>query len=343
MSFEESSSHFKSFARKIGLARLKHWLYRVPKNKIQKSIREGGPYQQWKTACGKRRMLESARSLPSFDPPPQSAEKSLEVHYLTGKDYWYQTLYCFLSLQRFSDERITPVLHSDGPGSGPYLRKFRRVIPWAKIKTEQEAEKEVRKALPPDEYSLLHEWRHENPPLLRKIVDIHAGKSGWKLLLDSDMIFYRRPTLLVDWLKSPTFPCYMVDVSSYYAYSSQLRHELVDSPIPEAVNVGVLGLKSEDIDFDRIQHWLSVLLRREGARYPIDQPLCSLMLAGRNCAIMPPDDYVVFPSLEEGRFPESVLHHYVAESKRAYFQYGWRHVRQSLDERGISVTDTKNQ
>ena len=45
------------------------------------------------------------------------------------------------------------------------------------------------------------------------------------------------------------------------------------------------------------------------------------MFSGHDCAVAPPSDYVVFPSLDEGRDPSVILHHYVAESKRAYFQY----------------------
>jgi len=338
MSVENTHSTIKSLARSIGLTKLYRMTVRRPLGAIKKSIREGGPVEQWKTARGKSKMIESVRSLPSFDPPPQPSGQSLQVHFLTGEDYWYQTLYCFLSLQRFCNNRITPVLYSDGSPPGAYWDEFQRVVPWVDIRSERETEERIQQALPPNKYSLLHEWRHDTPPLIRKLVDLHAGSTGWKLLLDSDMLFFQRPGFLIDWLQNPSKPCFMVDVSSFYSYSSQLRYELVESPIPEAVNVGVLGLRSENVNFDQLQHWLRILLHNEGARYPLDQPLCSLMLAGRDCAIAPPDKYVVLPLLDEGRDPSAVLHHYVAESKRAYFQYGWRHVANDVrDESGIAM------
>ena len=40
--------------------------------------------------------------------------------------------------------------------------------------------------------------------------------------------------------------------------------------------------------------------------------------------LLGPPDYVVMPGLAEGRDPSAILHHYVASSKRSYFQYGWR-------------------
>jgi len=77
-------------------------------------------------------------------------------------------------------------------------------------------------------------------------------------------------------------------------------------------------------DFDRLQHWLGVMIE-EDTHY-ITQGLSSLIFAGQNCAVAPPNEYVVSPSLPEGTSPTVTLHHYVAESKRAYFRYGWRHI-----------------
>jgi len=330
MTTEDSPSIIKSVARSTGLAKLYRTAVRTPLNTVRQSIREGGPIEQWKTRKGKEAMREAATELPPLDMPPKDSEGPLKVHFLTGKDHWYQSLFCFASLQRFSDTRITPVLYSDGSLSASYRDKIRRVVEWVEIHTQSDIEDRLDDVLPRDEYSLLREWRHIQP-LTRKIVDLHAGKSGWKLLLDSDMLFFRRPGFLLDWLRNPEKPCYMVDVDTWYGYSPQLRYTLTSGPIPEAANIGVFGWKSQEVDFDRIQHWMKVLEKREGRLYNITQALCSLMFAGRDCAVAPPEDYIVSPSVDEGKSPSGILHHYVSESKRAYLQHGWRHTHQSLN------------
>lgn len=269
-------------------------------------------------------MIEAAERLPEMDPPPAPTEP-MKVHFLTGKDHWYQSLFCFLSLQRFCEDRITPVLYSDGSFSRTCREKFRRVVPWAEIQTVEDIENRLDEALPNSDYPLLREWRH-NQLLIRKITDVHAGSEGWKLLLDSDMLFFRKPQFLIDYLHRPERPCYMVDIDTYHGYSPQLRYKLADGPIPEAVNTGICGLKSDDINFDRLQQWLQIMTDEEGAKYHVGQGLSSLIFAGRDCAVAPPSEYVVLPSLEERKSPTVTLHHYVAESRRSYFQYGWRHV-----------------
>ena len=61
-----------------------------------------------------------------------------------------------------------------------------------------------------------------------------------------------------------------------------------------------------------------------------DSCLGAAALIRDDCDVAPEADYVVLPSVEEGRQPSVVLHHYVAESKRSYFQHGWRHVLPGL-------------
>jgi hypothetical protein len=51
-----------------------------------------------------------------------------------------------------------------------------------------------------------------------------------------------------------------------------------------------------------------------------------MLVAGRERIVAPRPEYLTLPSVEEGRSPSAILHHYVAESKRAYFQHGWRRV-----------------
>ena len=58
------------------------------------------------------------------------------------------------------------------------------------------------------------------------------------------------------------------------------------------------------------------------------------MLAARQpCAIAPAPDYVTLPRIDEIHACRAVMHHYVANSKRGYFQQCWR---TALDRAGVS-------
>lgn len=317
-----TESSLRSLARRVGLGRALRLVYHTPVGLARKSIREGGPLEQRRTEEGRRAMVEAAQSLPPLSVPSEDAGH--EIHFLTGAKYWYQTLFCFASLQHYAPTRITPVLYDDGTLTDEYQGRFRRVVPWVRVVTLTEIEERLDEALPWSRFPTLRERRIEQP-LIRKVLDLHAGETGWKMLLDSDMLFFRRPDWLLDWLAHPSKPAYMVDVMEAYGYSDALRSRLVGGkPFPDRANIGFFGWRAEDLDLDWLEHAVRTMIEEEGTHYNLTQGITSMLFAGRDCAVAPKADYVVLPSLDEGRQPTAVLHHYVAESKRSYFQHGWR-------------------
>lgn len=326
------TSPIKTFARKTGLNKLYHVLYRVPRNTVQQSIREGGPIQQWRTRRGEQAMKEAAPLLPPLSPPCQDSGSDvddgrtpLRIHFLTGTDFWYQSLFCFYSLTQHTRAHVIPVLHDDGTLAPQDRAAVQRVVPWVEFEMRDAIEARLDEHLPRSRYPVLRERRIEYIHL-RKLTDVHAGRTGWHLVLDSDMLFFATPHLLLDWLNAPDHPFHMLDSTESYGYSRELMETLAGAPIPERLNVGFCGLRSESIDWDRLEHWCGTMIEEEGYSYLQEQALTAMLVAGRPRTVAPRPDYLVQPSVEEGQSPSVTLHHYVAESKRAYFQHGWRHV-----------------
>ena len=319
-------AQLREVARRAGLGRALRLVVHTPVGLVRKSIQEGGPMEQRRTERGRQAMVEAARRLPEVVPP--DADEGFEVHYLTGAKYWYQTVFCHASLQHHAPSRITPVLYDDGTLTQEYLDAVRGVIPWVRVETLSEIEARLDQHLPWSRFPTLRQRRIEQP-LIRKVLDLHTGRPNWKMLLDSDMLFFQRPDWLLDWLASDDKkPAFMVDVVEAYGYSHALRSELVGGkPFPDRANIGIFGWRGADLDLDWLEHAVRTLLEQEGTHYNLTQGITSMLYAGLDCDVAPADDYVVLPSLEEGRHPTAVLHHYVAESKRSYFQHGWQHAR----------------
>ena len=305
----------------LGPAALRY--YHRPLARLRQSIAEGGPWEQRRTEQGRKEMIAAARTLLPLIAP--GSRDSVEVAFLSGERFWWQTLFCVVSLQVHSPVRIVPVVYDDGTFSDATWSAFSRVVPWARLVTAAEIEAKLNVHLPSDRFPALRS-RRLSYPHLRKLTDIHSGRTGWIAVLDSDMLAFRRPQALLDWLAAPDRPCCLVERFSAYGYSPALMRELAGSAPPERVNVGVCGFRSDAIDWGRLEYWCRVMLEREGAHYFQEQALAALLLTGQDIRRLGPPDYVVMPGLEEGRDPSAVLHHYVASSKRSYFQYGWRRV-----------------
>jgi hypothetical protein len=216
------------------------------------------------------------------------------------------------------------VIYGDGTLRSEAKSRIRRVVPWVKFVGREEIEARLDASLPASEYPTLRERRLKYVHL-RKLTDFHAGSTGAKLVLDSDMLFFDRPSLLIEWLEDPERPLHMQDAVETYGYSRELMEELAGASIPERVNVGIVGLSSEKIDWDQLEYWCRTLQEEEGVKYVQEQALTAMLMAGCERTVAPRPEYLTLPSLEEGRSPNATLHHYVAESKRTYFQYGWHH------------------
>jgi hypothetical protein len=297
----------------------------TPVNRIRDSLRNGGPWQERRTEQGRCEMEAAARTLPALPPAGGAA---VELHLLTGRRFWYQTAFCLWSFARQAGRPVAPVIYDDGTLAAEHREPLRRLFPATRFITQAEAIERLDAHLPRSRFPVLRE-RWDNYPNIRKLIDPHLARGGWKLVIDSDLLFFRRPDFLLAWLDGPTRPLHAVDCESSYGYSRGLMQELAGSPVAELVNVGLTGLQSESVDWDQLESWCRSLIGRERTSYYLEQALVAMLVAGRPCAIAPAADYVTLPRSTEARECRAVMHHYVAESKRWYFQRNWRLILES--------------
>jgi len=300
--------------------RLFYLVYHLPLAAARQSWREGGPVNQWRNRRGRLAMMAAAKRLPPLPPPPPGAP---EVCFLTGRRFWYQTAFCFWSLCRQAGRPLRAAFYDDGTFDDSLRTECARLFPGARLHDAGAIAASLDEHLPIARFPTLRARRlvYSN---LRKLTDGHAGAHGWRLVLDSDMLFLRRPDLLLAWLGAPARPLHMTDVQDAYGYSRALMESLAGRPIPHRLNVGLCGLRSDEIGWDQLESWCRRLQEAEGTSYYQEQALVAMWLAGRECVVAPPEDYLLMPNEAECRQPTAVMHHYVDLSKRGYFRHAWR-------------------
>ncbi len=318
-----SQQHLKQLGRTLGLGKLKYYGYHRPIGLIRQSIAEGGPIEQIKTERGRLKMLEAAGKLAVLTELPDL--HGAKVNYLSGAKFWYQTLFCFISLQQNSPFRITPVIHDDGTLDAATRAAIARVVPWAVFIDAAALEEKLDRLLPESHFPTLRARRLEYPHL-RKLTDIHLGQSDWGLVLDSDMLFFRRPDAVLEWFANPR-AMYMQDIQNAYGYTAALMQELAGCNVPDKVNVGLYALDRNLIDWNRLEDWGRTQIEREKRNYLQEQGLTALLIAKQKGSPLSASDYVLMPDIDEGVAPKAIMHHYVSQSKRSYFQNGWKLLR----------------
>lgn len=315
---------FGNLSKRLRLGKIIYKLYFYPKAFIKRVI-DRGIVDIVTDSLAQKQMENATYALTPISNIQQEAATTLDIYFLSGKKFWYQTCFCAYSMSKNSHNLLRPIVYDDGSLSKQYQEEIIRIFPNAKIVLKPEIEEYIDKYLPQNKFPYLRE-RRINYPNIRKLTDIHVGSQGWKLVLDSDMLFFRSPNVLLDWLESPQTPCHMIDVETAYGYSRDLMTSLAQAEIAEKINVGICGLKSEDIDWEKLEYWCKVMIENEGTHYYQEQALIAMLMAGQNCAIAPESDYIVMPNRDEVINPQAVLHHYVSESKPWYFRNGWKRI-----------------
>ncbi len=309
--------------RRLGAGRAVYQLLHRPLGAVRASLKEGGPVEQWRTARGRRAMEAAAHELTPL-PAGDATLPPLELHFLTGRRFWYQTAFCLWTFAHHSGRRLLPIILDDGTLDAGLRDALARLAPTARFVPVAETIARLDAHLPVARFPVLRErWQHF--PLIRKLTDVHLGRSGWRLFLDSDLLFFHHPRLLVDWLDRPDTPLHATDVENAYGYSLSLLHELAGRPVPERLNTGLCGLRSEFIDWEKLEFWCRTLIERAGTHYYQEQALVALLVAGQRCTVAPISDYVTLPGPPEVQDCRAVMHHYVAGSKRWYFRRNWSH------------------
>jgi hypothetical protein len=313
--------------RRLGLGRIAYRLYHAPIAAVRESAAAGGPLEQWRTTRGRHAMRQTAWTLPSLD--ANLGGDALELHVLTGRRFWEQTAFCLWSFAQQARRPIAPVVYDDGSLQTEHGALLSRIFPATRFVSRGEITARLDAHLPASRFPVLRErWLHY--PNIRKLTDPHAGGHGWKLVIDSDLLFFRRPGFLIEWLAAPAHPLHAVDAETSYGYSRPLLNNLAAAPVADLVNVGLCGLRSDTLDWEKIEWWCRTLIEREGTSYYLEQALVALLVAGPPCAVAPAGDYVTLPRLPEARDCRAVMHHYVADSKSWYFRHNWRRAMGSV-------------
>ncbi len=349
--------------------RLAYFLFYRPLGAWKRMINEGGPLEQWKTERGRREMEAAAWQLAASgglkdektksrseaetarggaeskrkenrekgagdsgqeaDGGRETGGKPIEVHVLTGRKFWYQTAFCLWSLAKASGREVVPHIYDDGSMRPEHAAYFREIFPSARVVEQEQIIGRLDRFLPESKFPRLRErWLYY--PNIRKLTDPHMGAPGWKLVIDSDLLFFRSPHSLCQWADGPDRPLHAVDSETAYGYPLDVMSRLAGRQVIERLNVGLCGLQSEAIDWERLEYWCEELISVYGTHYYLEQALVAMLVAGRDCAVLPPSDYITLPVPPESSDCRAVMHHYVAGSKPWYFRRNWQHALELL-------------
>ncbi len=192
-----------------------------------------------------------------------------EVHQLLGHRHVGMGLWSLKSLVKAADAGFGVVIHDDGSLSVDDIALMRRHLPGARIIARRDADNAVRERLAGypactrfrfgEVMVTNHRGQSYNMFIMSLILfDMNLLSDADKIIiLDADVLFFRRPELIAHWAGAPADTRTLYSVEGYKPKRAPDGSLSFGPKVTRTLNSGLLCLtKSQVYDLDRIEAWV---------------------------------------------------------------------------------------
>ncbi|MDX1983291.1 MAG: hypothetical protein SFV51_23675 [Bryobacteraceae bacterium] len=255
---------------------------------------------------------------PAFAAPPAG---SCEIHVLTSAEDWLNLIWALKSFYLMSRRAFPLCVHDDGTLPSEGRTALQRHFPHARIISRQKADDSAPNLLAGHPRCL--DFRNSNNLALKIFNAIAFGRQERFLLLDSDILFFRSPTVLLNRIERE---CYLrntvnPDVASAYTITPQAAHKRFGINLIDRFNSGLGLIHRASLRLDWLEEFLSAP-EIHGHPWRIEQTLFALCSSRFGAELLPPE-YAVRLDGPIGNVP---CRHYVGRIRHRMYSEGIRHL-----------------
>ncbi|MGN8071258.1 hypothetical protein [Mucilaginibacter sp. SG564] len=307
----------------MGIGRLIYKIFFKPTLQIRYHIHHFGLSGWYKLYKGEQQMKKAAMNI---TPISLAKDHLLEVNYLTGANYWHQTIFCAQSLARVLQGRLRINIYSDGTLDQTHEALMARAIPGVTFISAKSVDAHLDQFLPPAQFPTLHYLRTWHP-FFRRLIDIHCIKS-WAIHLDSDMLFFDRPQQIIDAYQNKT-AIYMEEHlhNSYFVDDERILKDKYNISCISNVNGGIIAYNG-DVDYTDLEQKAKTLLDHypHAGAAQVEQTLMSYLLFKQDAKPLNKYQYPIFydSKIEVDNSP--IVRHYIFKAKLPYFTSEWKRI-----------------
>ncbi|WP_442506634.1 hypothetical protein SH528x_005489 [Novipirellula sp. SH528] len=240
-----------------------------------------------------------------------------EVRVLTWRRDAVSAIWAIKSFYKFAGSNLPLYIH-DGGLLPEQLLLFRQHFPSAYIVEKKQADNFVEAKLSRNGHKSSLEYRRKNRATL-KLFDFFLMSSAEKIIsIDSDIVFFRRPALLLDEDSDTRFNLYNRDIEYGYSMSLEDISDTFDLTVLPFINSGLSSVWVESMNFDDINRWLEWPQLKENL-WVTEQTLQAMCSASYGVRLLP-EEYVVdtLPSSLDG----VVCKHYPTSPRQWFYFEG---------------------
>jgi hypothetical protein len=273
--------------------------------------------------------------VPILQTPPvrTAASGAVEVRVLTWRRDWINLIWAVKTYYHFAGVDYPLVIH-DGGLLARQVEALRGHFPDARFIPITEADVRFPSELRRRGLPRSAEYRAKNVTT-RKLFDFFLDSTAdYVISIDSDIVFFRRPELLIVPPRGLGVNRYNEDHGFWYSMSIEELKAAFGIAPPPGVNSGLSVVRRESIDFPAIEQFLEnpVLF---GDAWVTEQTLHALLSARYGLELLPPT-YRIGGS--PGLAPDIVCKHYPGAPRPLLYNEG---MRQLLDSGLITVLKSR--
>ena len=297
------------------ISSLRSYLRRQPLWLELREVQREGFGRAWRRARYQRRILDT--------PPLRTGrEGPAEVRVLTWRRDWVNLLWALKSFYHFAGVDYPLYIHDGGllPGQAERLRAH---FPDATLVPAAEADARIAELFEGRGLERCLAYRRRNPST-RKLFDFFAFSRADDLVcIDSDIVFFRRPELLLVPPEGVPRNRYNEDCAYWYSMDLDELEAAFGLRPPPRINSGLALIRRASIDFDRIEGWLAHP-KLFADPWVTEQTLHALCATAYGVELLPPDTYRV--DTEPGLTPAMVCKHYPGFFRTLLYTEGMAHL-----------------
>jgi hypothetical protein len=255
------------------------------------------------------------------------ARQAAPVHILTGKNDWLLTAWALASFFHFTEQTWNVVIHDDGTLPSDARTELKRLFKSCRIIGRDDADAKMDKVLAV--FPLCHDYRNKHP-LALKIFDMAQFCEGERLIvLDSDVLFFRHPREIMDWVSGGVMECWFnEDVDETALITADHAWADLQVPLWPRVNSGLGLLAKAAVDLDFCERALGETSILKGHIWRVEQTLFALCASRYGKGGLLPKSYEV--SLGKSASSEAVARHYVGAVRDRFYGEGLKRLRDVL-------------
>jgi hypothetical protein len=274
---------------------------------------------RWKKAQSRKKILQT----PSATLDQHS---NIEIHALTCENDYTDLLWTLKTFIHFTDRQCYVVIHDDGSLSNEATRNITKHLPGVSVIAKAQADKTMSARL--QDYKACQRFRATNP-LALKIFDFPAfAKNDHFLVLDSDVLFFKRPEEILTSIKRNRL-FFMSDYQDSYIVSRDEIRKRYCRQIPHAFNTGISFLSKSLEDLSFIEKYCEDLEKENLLQHSwSEQTLWALLLSRLpDVADRLPETYSISSQPIDSK---TISHHFVNDGSRGFFYTrGIEHLQQT--------------